>query len=582
MPASQEFDLIIRNGTVIDGTGAPGFTADVAIRDGKIAAVGAIAGKGKEEIDARGKLVTPGFVDIHTHYDGQAVWDRHLAPGSWHGVTTVVMGNCGVGFAPVKPTDREKLIELMEGVEDIPAPCLHAGLDWQWESFGDYLDALERHERDVDVCAQLPHSALRVYVMGDRAVRLEDATPDDIERMRVLTAEAMQAGALGFSTSRTVSHKTLAGEHVPSLRAQEDELTGIAMGMAAAGSGQLQIITDSDRADASEEFGMIRRIVEKSGRPCVFSLGQRHSKPNAWRDLVTLSDKAKEDGLAIRPVFAPRAVGLLFGLTGSQNPFSGAPSYKAIADKPLAERVAIMRDPAFRARLLAEDPYTDSNFALMPRLGGDLMFDRTFLLGQEPDYEPPREKSIRAIAEREGRSVREVAYDMLLQDEGHSFLYCALANYADYTLECTRELLGNKNAIIGLGDGGAHVGFIADASFPTYLLSWWGRDRSEGRQPIEELIRRQTSDTAHAIGLHDRGVLRPGLKADVNIIDFDALKVERPYMVFDLPGGGRRLLQKARGYEATIVSGVVTYRKGEATGATPGRLVRGPQESVAA
>lgn len=580
MATSTDFDLIIRNGKVIDGTGAPAFTADVAIKDGKIAAVGKISGRVAEEIDASGKLVTPGFVDIHTHYDGQAVWDRSLAPGSWHGVTTVVMGNCGVGFAPVRPGDHNKLIELMEGVEDIPAPCLHAGLDWKWESFGEYLDALDRHGRDVDICAQLPHSALRVYVMGDRAVRLENATPEDIQQMQKLTTEAMRAGAFGFSTSRSVTHKTATGDHIPSLRAQEEELTGIAMGMAEAGKGQLQIIIETRKKDIDTDFAMVRNVVKKSGRPCVFSLAQRHEEPETWKEIMDLSDRAIEEGLSIRPVFPPRPIGLLFGLTGSQNPFSGAPSYQAIADLPLPERVAIMRDPEFRARLLSEDPYSGSSFALMPRLGGDKVYCRMFLFGDTPDYEPPREQSVSAIAEREGRSPREVAYDFLLQEEGHSFLYCMLANYANYNLDATATALANRNTLIGLGDGGAHVGFISDASFPTYLLTWWGRDRPQARQPIEELVRRQTSDTAHSIGLYDRGVIRAGMKADLNVIDFEALTIEKPYMVFDLPGGGRRLLQKARGYELTVLSGVITYRKGEFTGSTPGRLVRGPQEAA--
>ena len=565
-----EADLVIRGGTVIDGTGREPFEADVAVKDGRIATVGAVAGRGRQEIDARGHLVTPGFVDLHTHYDGQAVWDSHLAPSALHGVTTAVMGNCGVGFAPVRPGDRDTLIELMEGVEDIPGPVLHQGLEFRWESFAEYMDVLDAKPRDMDICALVPHAAVRVYTMGKRALALEPANQGDIAAMRDIVADAVRAGAFGFSTSRTISHKTLKGDPTPTLRAQEDELTGIALGMRDVGAGFLELVSDWNEPDPATEFALVRRVVERCGRPVLFSLTARHDRTEAWRELLALSNAAAADGLPIRPVFPPRPIGILLGLQGSQNPFSGTPSYKAIAHLPLAERVAAMRDPAVRARILSEDRVTGSTFPLITRLS----FQRMFPFSDPPNYAPARDSSIAAAAAREGRSPEEVAYDMLLADEGHGFIFAALTNYADYTLGASAELLRHPNTIVGLSDGGAHVGFISDGSFPTFLLTYWGRDRPEGTVPLPELVRRQTSDTARAAGLTDRGVLAPGLKADVNVIDFDALALERPSMVWDLPAGGRRLLQGARGYAATIVGGQVTYRNGEATGALPGLLVR--------
>jgi len=565
-------DLVIRNGTVVDGTGRPGFEADVAISGGRIAAVGAVPERGAEEIDAKGQLVTPGFVDIHTHYDGQAVWDSHLQPSAWHGVTTAVMGNCGVGFAPVKPADRDKLIELMEGVEDIPGPALHEGLKWSWESFPEYLTALEGRARDIDICAQLPHAALRVYVMGERALQLENATQDEIAQMRVIAADAMRAGAFGFTTSRTISHKTLAGDPTPTLRAQEQELMGIAMGLKEAGAGMLELVSDW-HPDLEGEFAMMRRVVEASGRPLVFSLSQRHDRTTDWLKLLSLSDQAAADGLSIRPVFPPRPIGILLGLLGSQNPFSGCPTYKSLAHLPADARAARMREPAIRAAILGEDPVAGSNFPLITRLS----FARMFPFGDPPDYEPPQSSSIEAQAARQGVTAAEFAYDLLTEGDGSNFIFAPLTNFAEFNLAPVQEMLAHRNTLVGLSDGGAHVGFISDASFPTYLLTHWGRDRASGRLPVEELVRRQTSDTAHAVGLHDRGVLKAGMKADINVIDFARLGFERPTMKFDLPAGGRRLLQQARGYTATIKAGQVTYRAGQATGALPGTLVRGAQ-----
>ncbi len=570
---NPDFDLVIRHGLVYDGTGADPFEAEIGIKDGRIAAVGPNLPPGREEIDATGQIVTPGFVDIHTHYDGQAIWDSHLAPSALHGVTTAVMGNCGVGFAPVKPADRDKLIELMEGVEDIPGPALHEGLNFTWETFAEYLAALEAKPRDIDICAQLPHAALRVYVMGERALRLENANPQDIAQMRRLTEEAMRAGAFGFSTSRTISHKTLAGDPTPSLRAQEDELLGIALGIKDAGSGMIELVSDWNTPDVETEFAMVRRIVEASGRPLVFSLGQRHDRPEAYKKLLAFSDQAAADGHAIRPVFPPRPIGILFGLLGSQNPFAGTPTYKTIAHLPATERAAAMARPEIRAGILGEDPYEGSNFPLLRRLG----YERMFAFGEPLDYEPPADSAITAIAARQGRTAAEVAYDMLTADEGRNFIFAPLVNFADYTLDAAHEMMTHRNAIVGLSDGGAHVGFISDGSFPTFLLTYWGRDRTHGRFPLAELIRRQTSDTARAVGLHDRGVIAPGLKADLNVIDYGRLALERPVMRFDLPAGGRRLMQSAIGYTATIQSGRITYRDGVPTGALPGKLVRGPQ-----
>jgi N-acyl-D-aspartate/D-glutamate deacylase len=572
MPA---FDLVIRGGTVVDGTGSAPKQADVGIVGNKIAAVGEVSGGGTEELDAKGKLVTPGFVDIHTHYDAQAVWDSHMAPSSWHGVTTAVMGNCGVGFAPCKPADRERLIELMEGVEDIPGAVMHEGLKWEWESFGEYLDALERRNRDIDICALLPHAAVRVFVMGDRAISLENANQGDIAQMRQIAKDAMQAGAFGFSTSRSLSHKTLRGDPTPTLRAQEEELRGIALGMKDAGSGMLEMVSEW-APDPDEEFAMLRRVIEASGRPAVFTLTQRHSRPEVWRDLIKHADKAARDGLAIRPVVAPRAIGVLLGLAGSQNPFSGCPSYRQIAHLPVAERARRMTDPVVRTAILGEDPKKDSTFPLFHRLSFDFMFR----FGNPPNYQPKLEDSIAAIAARGNQSPQEVAYDMLIEDDGASFIYHPLGNYAYGNLSMPETLLDNRNCIMGLGDGGAHVAFILDAGYQTWLLSHWGRDQK--RWDVSELIRRLTSDTAGAAGLHDRGVLAAGKKADVNIIDWEKLGAGTPYVVSDLPAGGKRLLQKVSGYDATIVSGRVTFREGQATGTLPGKLVRGPQAELAA
>ena len=566
-------DLVIRNGTVMDGSGGVPFAADVAVDNGKISAVGQVSGSGREEIDAKGLSVTPGWVDVHTHYDGQAVWDSHLAPSSWHGVTTLVMGNCGVGFAPCKPGDRGKLIELMEGVEDLPGPCLNEGLDWKWETYAEYLTALERRKHDIDFCALVPHGPLRVYVMGERALNLEDANQEDIARMRQITAEAVRAGAFGFSTSRTLAHKTLAGDPHPGLRAQENELMGIAMGMKDAGGGFIEMTSDWNTPDPATEFAMVRRIMEASGRPLVFSLTQRHDRIEAWKDLLALSTQAAADGLPIRCVSPPRPIGALLGLTGSQNPFAGTRTYRSIAHLPLDQRVAAMRNPEVRAKILSDDPQEFNTWSLLNRVS----YKRMFRFTNPLNYTPAKDQSITSIARREGRTEQEVAYDMLIDDDGKGFIFTALVNYTNYDLEAVKTIYAQQHVIPGLSDGGAHVAFISDASFPTFLFSYWGRDVEDGRMSIPDLVRRQTKVPATFAGLLDRGVLAPGMKADINVIDFPNLALERPEMIVDLPAGGRRLMQKARGYVATVKAGQVTYRNGVATGALPGGLVRGAQ-----
>jgi len=569
----MDYDLIVRGGNIADGKGGALYEGDVAVKDGKIAAVGNVSGRGAEEIDAKGKLVTPGFVDIHTHYDGQATWDTRLAPSSWHGVTTVVMGNCGVGFAPVHTGDHARLIELMEGVEDIPGVALHEGLKWNWESFGDYLDALEQVPHDIDVCAQLAHGALRVYVMGERGAAIEPANETDIAKMRHLTKEAMEAGAIGFTTSRTILHKSVKGEPTPGLRAEEAELMGIAMGIADAGRGVMELISDFDSPDPLTEFAMLRRLVERSGRPLSLSLAQAGSSPDGWRGLLGLIEQASKDGLAIRGQVAPRPIGLLLGLQGTINPFIAHETFAQIKDKPLADKVRIMRDPSFRARMLAETEARTTH----PLARRVMAFDRIFLLGDPPNYEPPKETSLAAQAARGNREAQDIAYDMLLEDDGRAFLFLPFANYTDFNLDACHDMIAHPNTVQGLGDGGAHVGIISDASFATYLLTHWGRDRATGKFDLGYLVKRQTADTARAVGLMDRGVIAPGKKGDLNVIDFDRLQVRRPVMAFDLPAGGKRLLQGAHGYDATIVSGQVAYRNGEATNVLAGKLVRGPQ-----
>jgi len=564
-------DLVVRNGTVIDGSGGAPFRADVAVADGVITEVGAVAAAGREEIDAEGLLVTPGFVDIHTHYDGQVTWDSRLAPSSLHGVTTAVLGNCGVGFAPVRPAHHEMLIELMEGVEDIPGAALHEGLSWAWSSFPEYLDAIERRAHDIDVCAQVPHGALRVFVMGERGADREAATSAEIAAMSELVAEAVGAGALGFTSSRTVQHRTSKGAPTPTLTAAEDELRGIARGLRRAGAGVIEMISDFDEID--EEFERFCRMVEDAGRPMTISLAQRDSAPDHWKLLLARIEAAQARGLPIKGQVAPRPIGVLLGLECTLHPFVACPSYKAIAKLSLAERVRAMREPELRQRLLGETAQSSNSTVRYIAKS----YHKLFRLGDPPEYEPDPGQSVAAQAARMGRPPAELAYEWLLDGDGREILYFPLHNYAEQSLEAVRAMMTHEATVSGLGDGGAHVGTICDASFTTYMLTHWGRDRAHGRFELPWLIKRQTRDTAAAVGLLDRGLVQRGMKADLNVIDFARLRLHRPYIVHDLPAHGRRLMQTADGYAATIVSGAVTYRGGEPTGALPGKLVRGAQ-----
>ncbi|HEV2365526.1 MAG TPA: amidohydrolase family protein [Caulobacteraceae bacterium] len=570
----MDFDLVIRGGVVVDGTGAERRDADVGVADGRIAAVGRDLGRGAEEIDAKDRIVAPGFVDIHTHYDGQATWASRMNPSSLHGVTTVVMGNCGVGFAPCRADDHDRLIKLMEGVEDIPFPVLAEGLPWNWESYPDYLDALSARAFDVDIASQLPHAAVRVFVMGERGSEREPATSRDIEAMGVIAERAAAAGALGFSTSRTLNHRTSEGKPTPTLTAGEDELTGIALGLKRAGAGVLQVV--SDFADEEIEFAMLRRIVERSGRPLSFTLVQSPIKPQSYKLLLSALEDAVAAGLPMKAQVAPRPVGVLLGLELTVNPFTHYGPYKEIARLPLAERVERLRDPAFRERLFAGAPQGGVR-------GAGASWARMHLMDpQRPDYEPGPETTVAATAQARGREPAEVALDHMLERGGRGMLYVPFLNYAEGTLDPALAMLVHPHTVPGLSDGGAHVGMICDGSFPTTLVTHWTRDRARGgRLALEEAIRMQTRDTALTVGLADRGVIAPGYRADLNLIDYDRLAAHSPTVVYDLPSGGRRLEQKASGYAATIVAGALTYRDGEPTGNLPGRLVRGAQPAPA-
>ena len=582
----MDYDLKITGGTLVDGTGAPSRRADVAVRDGRIVAVGDCPGTAARTLDADGAIVTPGFVDLHCHYDGQVSWDETLSPSAAHGVTTCVIGNCGVGFAPAHTRDRARLIALMEGVEDIPGAALAEGLQWSWESFPEYLDAIAAKPRSIDVLAQVPHDALRVYVMGDRAVAKSVATDDDIVRMRTIVREALLAGAAGFSTGRSDNHRAATGEETPASESEAKELAGIAQAFEGLAHGVVQAVSDFDMALGPEhfdaEFDVLERMAEgAAGHPLSISLMQRDMEPDQWRRILARVEAADARGVPMRVQVAPRALGVLIGLEATFHPFIGFPSYKAIAHLSLADRVAAMRDPAFKARLLTESseklagdgsaipPLVD---VLLARL--EMVALRLFRLGARPEYEPRLEQSLYAEAQASGRPTLDVVYDALLAHDGHELLYFPLYNYTEFSLDNVRAMLGHPLSLVGLSDGGAHVGTVCDSSYATFAMMHWARDRAEGRIAIEELVKKMAHDTARFIGLRDRGTVEVGQRADLNVIDLEKLSLHRPRMAADLPAGGKRLVQDATGYRATLVAGQVIVENDQMTAARPGTLVR--------
>jgi N-acyl-D-amino-acid deacylase len=566
-------DIVIRGGTIVDGTGRMPFTGDVAIAGEHIMDVGGKQSPGRREIDATGLLVTPGWVDVHTHYDGQAMWDPLLAPSSWHGVTTAMFGNCGVGFAPVQPQHRAALMDLMEGVEEIPGIVLAEGLTWEWESFPDFLDALERRPRAIDVAAQVAHLPLRVYVMGDRAVRLETARPEDIAEMRRLTIEALHAGAFGFTTSRTNSHKTPAGDMVPSRNAEADELLGIGSALGAVGAGAFGMNSDFD--DEESELAWMTKLAKDTGRPVWFLLTDRYKDPARWRRLLAAVHAARRDGAPLTAQIAGRQIGVMMGIGTALNPFTVRPSYQKFERLSIAEQRARLREPEIRRQILADKP-SEAEVRKLAQFRQLIVnsWDRFFVMDDPPDYEPGAEKSVAAIAARQGRTPDEVAYDYMTEAENR-YLYFPQVNYVSGDHEPIREMLASSATLLGLSDGGAHCTSIVDGGMPSFMLSHWARDRRRGpRLPLELLVKRQTSETADFFGFSDRGRLAAGLRADINLIDFDRLRLRLPELVHDMPAGGRRFVQRVEGYEATLVAGTPIFERGEHTGAMPGRLVR--------
>ncbi|HSI00541.1 MAG TPA: amidohydrolase family protein [Reyranella sp.] len=567
-------DIVIRGGSIVVGTGAPAAVGDVAIDGDRIVEVGGKAGPGRREVKADGRLVTPGWVDVHTHYDGQATWDPVLAPSSWHGATTIVFGNCGVGFAPVRKQHHQALIDLMEGVEDIPGIVLSEGLKWDWESFPDYLDALARLPRTIDIAAQIAHHPLRVYVMGERAIAREHATAQDIEAMARLTEEALRAGAVGFTTSRSDQHKTLAGELVPGRYAEHEELIAIGKAMGRAGRGTFGMLSDFE--DEATEFRWMRQVAKDSGRPVWFLLTDRSYDPQRWRRLMDAVDAARADNPPLYAQVAGRPVGLTLGLGTSLNPFGLREGFAEVAKLAPAEMLAKLRTPGMRQLVLSQEA-SPRLLDLLPPLSRQIAtrWDRMYPLGESPDYEPPPERSIAALAAREGVTAEAYCYDYLVGGDGGRMVYFPVTNYVHGDLEVVRELIEHPHTIVGLSDGGAHCGVICDASLNTTMLAHWVRDRTRGpRLRLESVVRQLTGDTADFYGFHDRGRLQPGKKADVNVIDFGRLHLHSPKMIFDLPAGGRRLVQHVDGYDMTICSGTPIFEKGEETGARPGRLVR--------
>lgn len=578
------YELVIRGGTIVDGLGGEPYVGDVAVADGVIAAVGADSvppGAGAREIDATGLLVTPGFVDLHTHYDGQAIWSDRLNPSSAHGVTTAVMGNCGVGFAPCRAEDHEVLVDVMAGVEDIPGVVMVDGLPWDWETFPEYLDALDSRRRDIDVAAYLPHSPLRVYVMGRRGADREPATPEDLARMRALAKEAVEVGALGFASSRFSFHKTASGELIPTYDAAQAEIDAIAAGVAEGGGGLIQFVPDIAAGGYAGVLQSVFEAAQDHGLPVTFTLATGNSGDPIWPDAITMVEKfnsAATPDSAITAQMFPRPIGLVIGLELTGNPFVFYPSYQEIANLPLAERIAEMRKPEVRARILADKPAEGGH----PLLYLAQAWNWIFPLTENPNYEPDPSTSIAARAAARGVTPMEEAYDRLLDDDGHAMLLVAMANFENNSLDTVGELMRRDDVVLGLGDGGAHYGMICDASYPTFLLAHWARDRTKSRLGVAEAVRELTSVPARVAGLADRGRIAVGYKADLNVIDHDALRLHKPVITNDLPAGGRRLDQSADGYVATVVSGEIIAENGVPTAARPGRLIRGRQPAPAA
>ena len=566
-------DTVIRGGTIVDGTGAPSFTGDIAIEGERIVEVGGKIGPGKREIKADGLLVTPGWVDVHTHYDGQATWDPILAPSSWHGVSTILFGNCGVGFAPVHKGQHTGLVELMEAVEEIPGVAMLEGMKFHWETFPEYLDALSEMPRTIDIGAQIPHNPLRVFVMGDRALRRENATDDDIAEMARQVEQGMRAGAFGFTASRTNSHKTLTGDYVPGRDAEIKEMMGIGRGLARSGHGAFGINSDFENEKA--ELQWLTALAKETGRPVWFLLTDRATDPDRWRRLMAGVHEARAQGASLTAQINGRPVGVLLGIDTALNPFSIRPSYQALLKLPVAERIARLQDPAMRAQILSEQP-SEKLVSLLTQFRKFITtrWDRMFILGDPPDYEPPESQSIAAISQREGRSPDEVAYDYL-SGGADRFLFFPVVGYTKDNHDIIHEMLSDSTTLLGLSDGGAHCSSIIDASLPTWMLTHWARDRTRGEGiPLERLVQRQTSNTADFFGFTDRGRLQAGKRADINVIDFKNLRLHIPEVTYDLPAGGRRLVQRVDGYVANMVAGTTTFERGEYTGATPGRLVR--------
>ena len=567
----SKFDIIIKNGTIYDGSGEDSFTSDISIKDGKIIKIGKCSNNdtAKDIINAENKIVTPGFVDIHTHYDGQATWDNYISPSSWYGVTTAIMGNCGVGFAPVRKEDHQKLINLMEGVEDIPEVVLTEGIEWQWETYNDYMDVLSNRKFDIDIGSQIPHGALRLYVMGQRGADREAATDEDILKMSALASDAVENGAFGFTTSRTINHRTSEGDYVPQLEARENELIGIARSIGKTNKGVLQVV--SDFLGGKDEYLMLEKMVIESKRPLSITVAQTDAASYEWKELLSWIENSGKNGLPIRAQVSGRPIGLVLGLSVTLNPFSGHPSFKEISNLSLNEKLKIMKNSDFKNRIFNEKPNTDDGLMLSILRN----YENIYILDNPPDYEPDIEESLGYQAKLKGLNVIELLYETLLKNKGEQLLYFPIGNYMDGSLDASKRMIESDYSLLALGDGGAHCSTICDASFPTHMLTFWGRDRKRGPKiELPWIIKSYTYDNANAMGLTDRGLIKEDMLADINIIDFDNLQLYAPELVSDLPAGGKRLIQNVDGYDATIKSGVITYNKGVATKKLPGRLIR--------